>query len=185
MKKLLYTLAAALVMVSCAGNNSNSNSSSCCDSKSSCEQTTKSSSKIYKLDDLLKSAETLAGEVVTVQGTITHTCKHSGRRCFIVGEDQKTSFRVEAKGEIGGFNRELIGSELAITGTLQESRLTNEYLDAWEEKVKEREGKEDGSAETCSAETNNINDMRAWMKKNNKEYYSLYYMDGTSFEVIE
>lgn len=171
-------------MVSCIGNGANSaksTTSSCCSADSrSAEQSTS-----YQLEDLLKAAETLVDQEVVVLGSVTHTCKHSGRRCFIIGEDQKTTLRVEAKGNIGGFNRELIGSDLAIKGILRESRLTNEYLDAWEERVNESQGKEDGSAETCDAETNNINDMRAWMKRNNKEYYSLYYMDGTSFEVVE
>lgn len=181
MRKLFYTLAVAIMMVSCAGNSSKSNEST------TNEQTAEvATTKSYKLNDLLNVAETLVDKEVTVVGTITHTCKHSGRRCFMVGEDQKTSFRIEARGgSIGGFNRELIGSELAVTGILRENRLTNEYLDAWEEKVQENAGKEDGSAESCAAETNNIQSMRDWMKKNNKEYYSLYYMDGSSYEVVE
>ncbi|MFR9651191.1 MAG: hypothetical protein SNG35_04120 [Rikenellaceae bacterium] len=181
MKKLLYALSVVLFMASCIGNTTTSNNT-----KSSCESASKASdTKSYKLEELLKSAEGLVDKEVIVIGTITHTCKHSGRRCFMVGDDQKTSFRIEAKGEIGGFNRELIGSELAVKGILRENRLTNEYLDAWEERVAESQGKEDGSAESCDAETANINSMREWMKRNNKEYYSLYFMDGTSFEVVE
>ncbi len=180
MKKLLYIISVALLMVSCIGTGSKKSSS-----EQSAETKSATESKIYSLDDLLLVAETLVDTEVTVKGTVTHTCKHSGRRCFMVGEDQKTSFRVEAKGDLGGFNRELIGSELAMTGMLRENRLTTEYLDAWEEQLKEQEGKEDGSAESCEAETNNINNMREWMKNNNKEYYSLYFMDGTAFEVLE
>lgn len=181
MKKLIYVLALTLFMASCIGNNTQSKS----DATANSEVSTKADDVTsYKLNDLLSKADSLVEKEVIVIGTVTHTCKHSGRRCFIVGDDQKTSFRIEAKGEIGGFNRELIGSELAIKGTLKEQRLTNEYLDAWEERVNESQG-EDGSAETCSAETNNINSMREWMKNNNKDYYSLYFMDGTSFEVVE
>lgn len=139
----------------------------------------------YTLDSLLAVADRLVDQTVTVRGVVTHTCKHSGKRCFIVGNDQKTSFRVEAKGDIGGFNRELIGSELAITGVVKERRLTQEYIAQYEEQVKEKQAKEDGSAETCQAELNNVNGMREWMKANNKDYYSTYYMDGESFNVIE
>ncbi len=180
MKKIIFALALGLMMSACLGTTNNSSNNNSQDAETKAE-----SAVSYKLDDLLLKAETLVGQEVVVVGTITHTCKHSGRRCFMVGDNQKVSLRIEAKGEIGGFNRELIGSELAVTGTLQESRLTNEYLNEWEEKVRESAGAEDGSAESCEAETNNINDMRAWMKENNKEYYSLYYMDGTSFEVVE
>ena len=33
--------------------------------------------------------------------------------------------------------------------------------------------------------TENINEMREWMKAHNKDYYSIYYMDGERYEVIE
>ncbi|MFI3327859.1 MAG: hypothetical protein SNH79_01000 [Rikenellaceae bacterium] len=183
MKKLIYTLVAALAIVSCAGNGSSSKSSASSDSVAATRAA--QSEKIYTIDGLLEDAEKLTDKEVTVKGTITHTCKHSGRRCFIVGADQKTSFRVEAKGNIGGFNRELTGSQIAVTGLLRENRLTAEYLNAWEDKVKEKAGKEDGSAESCDAETRNITAMRDWMKKNKKDYYSVFFLDGTSFEVLD
>lgn len=140
---------------------------------------------VYKLDSLLKIAESMVDRTVTVRGFVTHTCKHSGKRCFIVGDDPNVSFRVEAGGEIGGFNRELTGSELAITGVVKERRLTKEYIDQYEEEVNEKKDKEDGSVETCQAELKNINEMREWMKAHEKNYYSIYYMDGISYEVIE
>lgn len=138
---------------------------------------------VYSLDSLLMNAAELADDTVTVIGHMTHSCKFSGRRCFIVGNDPKISFRVEAKGTIGGFNRELIGSELAINGVLRERRLTKEYINQWEEQVKEKA--EDGSAETCGAEISSIGSMREWMKKNNKDYFSTYFMDGLSYEIVE
>ena len=45
--------------------------------------------------------------------------------------------------------------------------------------------KEDGSAETCQAELANISEMRDWMKKNNKDYYAIYYLDGEEFSIVE
>lgn len=142
------------------------------------------SNAVY-VEDLLQTAEANVGKDVTLKGFITHTCKHSGRRCFVVGKDQKTSLRIEAKGNIGGFNRELIGSEVVIKGVLRENRLTKEYIDQAEEELKEKQGKEEGNGETCNAEMNNIQNMRAWMKANNKDYYSIYYVDGTDYEVVE
>ncbi|NDV67042.1 hypothetical protein [Bacteroides sp. 224] len=139
----------------------------------------------YKLDQLLTEAEQLIDKTVTVRGFVTHTCKHSGKRCFIIGDDQKTTMRIEAKGEIGGFNRELIGSELAITGVLKERRLSKEYLEQYEKDVNDKKAKEDGSAETCEAELSNIQGMRDWMKEHNKDYYSTYYMDGERYDIVE
>ena len=137
------------------------------------------------VEDLLAKAETEVNKEIVLKGTITHTCKHSGRRCFVVGKDQKTSIRVEAKGNIGGFNRELIGSEVVIKGTLRENRLTKEYINQMEEELNEKKGKAEGNGESCDAEMKNIASMRNWMKQNNKEFYSIYYVDGTEYEVVE
>ena len=51
--------------------------------------------------------------------------------------------------------------------------------------MKEKQGKAEGNGETCDAEMNNIQSMREWMKTNNKDYYSIYYIDGTEYEVAE
>ncbi len=184
MKKIIFTLSLALVLAACGSTPSKSQKS---ESKTQTEATaqTKAAAQRYTLDQALESCTELVDKEIAIVGTITHTCKHSGRRCFIVGDNQEVTFRVEAKGDIGGFNRELIGSEVAITGTFKENRLTEEYLDQWEEAVREAQGKEDGSTESCGAETNNINKMREWMKQNNKDYYSIYYMDGNSYEVLD
>ncbi len=181
MKNLFLALSAALLLASCVGGNSSSKSSSAdaAQTKSAAE------AKNYTIVELLDSADSNVNQLVTVRGSVTHTCKHSGRRCFIVGDDASVSFRVEAKGEIGGFNRELTGSELAITGYLRESRLSKEYIDQKEDEAKEKLGKGGAAAESCGTELKNIESIRAWMKKNNKDYYSTYYMDGESYEVVE
>ena len=181
MKKILFLAAALLTMAAC-------NNKSAEQQRAGQEENVEAHASevpVYKLDSLLKVADRMVDQTVTVRGFVTHTCKHSGKRCFIVGDDPNTSFRVEAGGEIGGFNRELTGSELAITGIVRERRLTKEYIDQYEEEVNEKKHKEDGSAETCQAELNNINEMREWMKAHNKDYYSICYMDGERYEVIE
>lgn len=140
---------------------------------------------VFELDSLLAIADQKVDQTVKVHGYVTHTCKHSGKRCFLVGESKNSSFRVEAKGEIGGFNRELVGSKLEITGVVKERRLTKEYLAQTEKELNEQKAKEDGSAESCQAELNNISEMRAKMKELGKDYYSIYYMDGQNYEVLQ
>lgn len=139
----------------------------------------------YEVEQLLDIAADKVEQEINVMGHVTHTCKHSGKRCFIVGNDPNISLRVEAKGEINGFKSELIGSKINVTGILKERRLSEEYIDQYEEKVKEKQVKEDGSAETCQAEMQNIQKMRDWMKMHNKNYYAVYYVDGQSYAAIE
>jgi hypothetical protein len=180
MKKLALLMMVAVAILSCNGNKK---------ADSAAENEKKDtiasvSSPAYDLDELLKVADTEVDKNIKVTGYVTHTCKHSGKRCFIVGESQTASMRIEAKGDIGGFNRELVGSKIEVSGTLKERRLTKEYIDQLEKDTKLKK-EEDGAAESCAAELSNINDMRKWMKDNNKEYYAIFYVDGLSFNVLE
>ncbi|MFI3298339.1 MAG: hypothetical protein R3Y49_00915 [Rikenellaceae bacterium] len=178
MKKLLIAAVLLTTLISCG--------SSPKESKATAEAQTKAENLTsYTIDELLTAAEGLVGKKVVLTATVSHTCKHSGRRAFFVGDDPNTTFRVESGGSIGGFNRELIGSELAVTGTLRERRLTKEYLNQYEEELKEKMAGDDGSVESCGSELKNIEGMRSWMQERGKDYYATYFMDGESFEVVE
>ena len=180
MKKMMYLAVMVLALgLSACGNSSKKQAETAQDS------TTVSVASAMTVEDVLAKAEESVGKEITVKGLVSHTCKHSGRRCFIVGADGKTSIRVEAKGEIGGFNRELIGSDIVVKGILRENKLSKEYIDQMEKEVNDKKAQETGSAESCESEMNNIKAMREWMKANNKDAYSIYYVDGMSYEVAE
>lgn len=189
MKKLFLIIpvfSIVLGIASCGnGNNKSSESASTETVVSSESGKSANATNALCVEDILKDAENNLGKEVTLKGYITHTCKHSGRRCFVMGNDQKTTIRVESKGNIGRFNRELIGSEVLIKGILRENRLTKEYIDQAEEELREKQSKSEGDGETCDAEMSNIKNMREWMKANNKDYYSVFYLDGTDYEVIQ
>ena len=169
MKQFLFVAAFALALFSCSGN----------------RQQGDALAVAYDLDNLLAVAEEQVENTVTVVGFVTHTCKHSGKKCFIVGESQETSIRVEATGEIESFSSELVGSKLAITGILKEHHLSKEYIDEMENEVKQLQLEEKVAEEVCAAELSNISDMRQWMKDRGKDYYVIYYMDGLTYEVLD
>ena len=166
--KQILGIVLALAFFSCSGN----------------RQQSGDKTEVYELDKLLSVADQELDKTITVMGYVTHTCKHSGKKCFIVGESQKISLRVEAEGEIETFTPDLVGSKLAITGILKEHQLSQEYIDELENDVKQLENQE-GMEAACAAELANISDMRQWMKENDKDYYSLYYMDGLKYEVLD
>jgi len=168
MRQFLLLAAFAVALFSCSGGQNQADASA----------------SAYELDNLLAVADQGVGDTVTVVGYVTHTCKHSGKKCFIVGESQKTSFRIEADGEIESFSSDLVGSKLAITGVLKEQRLSLEFIDELESDVIQLQG-EEGMEEQCAAELNNITEWRQWMADNNKDYYAIYYMDGMTFEVLD
>lgn len=178
MKKIFLLLAVVFAISSC-------NNSAKQESTETSEQTAKSEAQIYTFEDLLAQAGTLVDKPVRVKGYVTHTCKHSGRRCFLAGEDQKVTMRVEAKGKIGGFNRELIGSQIEVDGILRENRLSTDKINEMEKAINEKAIKNDGSAESCDTETANIQKMRDWMKSNGKDYYSIYYIDGENYNEVK
>ncbi|MDR1666392.1 MAG: hypothetical protein LBS03_01675 [Bacteroidales bacterium] len=139
----------------------------------------------YGVDTLLAVAELHVDKPVTIHGYVTHVCKHSGKRCFLTGEQQLYTIRVEAKGEIGGFNRELAGSKLVVNGTLKERRFTQAEINDMETEVNERLGKTPDSEETCAAELASIAKIQQWMKDHDKDYYATYYVDGLTYEVLD
>jgi hypothetical protein len=146
---------------------------------------TDTTAQALTVSQLLEVAGQNVNKPVTIKGTVTHTCRHSGKRCFIMDTTGKQSIRIEAKGNIGGFNQELAGSEIMVNGTLREKRLNVPYIDEWEKKTIAEKEKAEDSGEHCDTELSNIKEMRGWMKAHNKNYYSIYFVDGNDYTVVE
>ena len=178
MKQLFFIAVVSFALFSCSGNKKQAGTSS------DVQTSVSVNGKVFELDDLMAVAGQEVNNTITVIGYVTHICKHSGKRCFIVGESQKVSMRVEAKGEIGRFNRKVTGSKLAITGVLKEQRLSQEYIDEMEKGV-DLKKEEAGENESCAAKLSSISNMRKWMKEHNKDYYAIYYLDGLNFEIAD
>lgn len=177
MKKIVLTLVIVLGLVSC-------NSSSKQENNVSTSEQSIVETNVMSVEDMLASAEKYVDKEVTFKGVVAHTCKHAGKRCFIQGQTPDISIRVEAKGDIGGFNRELIGNEIEVTGVLKEKRVSNSQINDMEKTLATQSLKDDGSQESCDTEKANIQGMRDWMKANNKDYFAIYYVDGTSYNEL-
>ena len=151
----------------------------------SCSGNKKQAETTFELDNLMTMVDQKVDDTITVIGHVTHVCMHSGRRCFIVGESKEISMRVEAKGVIGEFDSELVGSKLAITGIIKEgNRRSQESIEESEKDIQKRiEAGE--SAHACATEMKNIEDMRKWMEKHGKDYFVIYYMDGLRYKKLE
>ena len=179
MKKVFLAAFIAIAMVACSGANKENKNATTAENAE-----TISAENAFPIENLLAVAENYIDKPVKVKGYVTHTCKHSGKRCFLADENQNVSIRVEAKGNIGGFNRELVGSEIEVDGILHERRLTPAEIDKMEEDIAAKRVSGDGSAESCDAETANVEKMRNWMKEKGKDYYAIYYIDGEDFREI-
>ncbi|MDA3929781.1 MAG: hypothetical protein PF541_12585 [Prolixibacteraceae bacterium] len=154
---------------------------------SSCNtKTSKTQTQSVDVAQLLNIIDKNVDKELYITGTVNHVCSHSGRRCFLIDSTGDNSIKIEAAGEIESFSKELIGTELKVKGIIKENRLSAAEIDEWEVEVIEKHPKDaEADGETCSAEMANINQMRAWMKEHGKDYYSIYYVDGLSYEVVE
>ena len=170
MKKFLFILTAFILIAASCTNKGQSPESK--------------SSVVYDADTLFSIAKMHIDLPIAISGYVTHTCQHSGKRCFLTGDKQKRSVRVEAKGDIVSFDRELTGSKLIVNGIMRERRLTQTEIKEMEINLNEQI-EEDGMTETCAEELANITEMKDWMEDKGKDYYSIYYIDGLSYEKIE
>ena len=137
------------------------------------------------ISQVMDMAEANIGKEVYFKGIVQHVCSHSGRRCILVDSTGKLSLRVEAKGDIKGFNRELAGSMIAVKGTIQEKRLTAEFIDQWEEKTKAKDADIEEGGKHCASELANIASMRKWMKEHKKDHYSIYFINGINYDILD
>jgi hypothetical protein len=143
---------------------------------------TQAKTQTLNIEGVMKVAADKVGQEIKFKGVVNHVCAHSGKRCILKNAEGNLSLRVEATGDIEGFNKEIAGNDLLVTGILREKRLATSEIDEMETNVK---GQSEEGGKHCSSELKNIKEMRAWMKANNKDYYAIYYVDGTSYEIVE
>ncbi|WP_281524830.1 hypothetical protein [Alistipes dispar] len=191
---LLRALAVALACGACASVSCGGNAST----KAKTRQTEAARPAALEIDELLASADSLAGKTVTIEGVCTHTCRHGARKIFLMGSDDTQTVRVES-GELGSFDPQCVNRIVRVTGTLDEQRVDEAYLTAWEEQTKAQTGERHGTTEAgCDAEkaarqetgatvAERIADFRAKIAARKaaegKDYLSFYYVTATSYEI--
>ena len=191
---LLRALAVALACGACASVSCGGNAST----KAKTRQTEAARPAALEIDELLASADSLPGKTVTIEGVCTHTCRHGARKIFLMGSDDTQTVRVES-GELGSFDPQCVNRIVRVTGTLDEQRVDEAYLAAWEEQTKAQTGERHGTTEAgCDAEkaarqetgatvAERIADFRAKIAARKaaegKDYLSFYYVTATSYEI--
>ena len=158
------------------------------------------SSAALSIDEVLASADSLAGKEVTIQGICTHTCKHGATKIFLMGSDDTKTIRVEAC-KLGSFDSKCVNSIVEVKGTLVEDRIDEAYLQNWEKQLSAQTEKQHGDGEAgcdtekkARGETGNtaqerIADFRAKIAQQKaqtgKDYLSFYHVDAASYDIKE
>ncbi len=183
MKKLLLLSVITISLFACSNDQSQEQNKT--QDKEQGQEIKEVEEKAISIAEVMDMAEQNINKEVYFKGLVKHVCSHSGRRCILIDSTGTLSIRVEAKGDIGGFNRELSGMKIAVKGKIAEKRLTVDFINDWEAKVRAKDKNIEDGGKHCSSELSNISDMRSWMKNHDKDYYSIYYINGKSYEVLD
>jgi hypothetical protein len=87
------------------------------------------------LAKLLEQPDQFTDKEIVLTGTVTHVCKHGGKRLHITDIATNDVIRVESGEDMSAFARELEGSDIVVTGVLRETRIDKAYLDEWEQEL--------------------------------------------------
>jgi hypothetical protein len=140
------------------------------------------------------SAMNYVDQPVWIEGTVTHTCKHGGKRMFIADGSDTVLVEVTAGPEIVMFDAELEGSRVQVLGILKEERIDDKYLNEWEAEVlkPEEENHEAGLHEGTKGHEDHskedklkqINALRNQLKESGKEFLAFYSVEAIAFEEL-
>lgn len=140
------------------------------------------------------SAHSYVDKPVWIEGTVTHTCKHGGKRMFLADGNDSILVEVTTGPDIPKFEDALIGSRVKVLGTLKELRIDDKYLNEWEAELKKpaenheagvhtgQKGHEDQSADDKFAQ---INAYREQIKTSGTDHLSFYSIEAESFKEVK
>jgi len=126
-KKLFVLLVVSVFIISC-GNKTNQTQN----------QDEPVEIAMLNIADFDKDAADHVGEEVKVEGTVVHVCKHGGKRMFVMDEDPDVRVKVTVNENMPSFDVELEGSDIVVTGVIDELRIDEDYLVEWELELAEQ-----------------------------------------------
>ncbi len=163
----------------------------------SCHQGTENKADATKSDTTLisvlafeKQADSCIDKPVIIEGTVLHTCKHGGKRMFLIDGTDSIRVEVTAGPDIVKFDETLIGSRVRVFGNLREERIDTKYLNEWEAEVLKPEenhnvgihsgakGHEDQGKED---KLNQIKALREDLKNSGKDHLSNFSVEAAKF----
>lgn len=154
----------------------------------------KSDTAILTVATFDTSAYNYVDKPVIIEGTVLHTCKHGGKRMFLVDGTDSIRVEITAGPEIAKFDDQLVGSRVRVFGILKEERIDEKYLNEWENEVKKpvenhdagvhsgAKGHEDQSA---SDKLEQINSLREDLKNSSKDHLSFFSIEASKFEELK
>lgn len=177
--KLLFAVGLA-AFISCSGPNNQKKEAKSADAPT------------LSVEEVQAQGKDLLGKEVVIKGTVTHVCKESGARCFVMGANEENSIRIEA-GKIGSFSQEQMGSAIKIRGILREVKLDAEDIADMEKSAAAGESANkghalghdgqsmhavDGGKHDSLTQTKKLAEMNRKLAESKDAYVPVYYLDG-------
>ncbi len=141
-----------------------------------------------------KQADSLVGKPVIIEGTVLHTCKHGGKRMFLVDGTDSIRVEITTGPDIAKFEESLIGSRVRVYGLLKEERIDAKYLNEWEAEVKKpaenhavgvHTGAKGHEDQGVTEKLSQINALRDEIKQSGKDHLSFYSIEAISFTELK
>ncbi len=191
MKKLFFLLFAASMLAAC------NNSENSATTETSTDKQVSEAPVAVTLAEFSDKASDLVGKQIVFTGIVDHTCKHGGKRMFLVDENSDASLKVESGENISSFDASLEGSEVKVVGVVNEKVIDKAYLDEWEADVQKEiessknlhmgnheKGKEKEEDNEAEESMNQIKNLRKMLAESGKDHLSFYSVDCVEYEVI-
>lgn len=153
------------------------------------------------IDDFDSLVGTLVNKEIKFSGVVDHVCQHGGQRMFIVSPNSDVRIKVTTGENMAAFPGDMEGSNLVVSGVIDEVRIDENYLKEWEEEIKaevanneeaEHEHEEgiehNGEGEDHhdhSSATEQIANFRQQLKDTGKDHLSFYSITCTDYKVID
>ncbi len=190
MKKILLMLFAITLLFGC-GQKDNSGKDEVADNEAIQEQVVE-----IKLSEFKEKAPELVGKKIMFTGLVDHTCKHGGKRMFLVDENSDAHLKVEAGEDIGSFDAELTGSTVKVIGVVSEKIIDAAYLDEWEAETKKEIDSEKnlhlGKHENGQKEEDEtkeslekIKKLREQLEESGKDHLAFYSVTCVEYKVLD
>lgn len=194
MKKLFFLLVIAAFII---GNNSG------CKNRTAKDSDSTKLSNVLSVDSFLVAPEKWASKEVIIKGTVSHICKHSGKKLFLFGGDPEKTVKINAGGSFSTFDIKYEGTDVEITGTvIEDEKIDANYLNEWEADIKKMVADKDqkvcneenkaisGQSKTKPKEevTDPYADVKEFRKKletSGKAYISIYAIDCKTMKEIK
>ncbi len=188
MKSIITLLFALILIAGCGGKEEPKQ-------QADTQEAVKQAPVKIKLAEFKEKAGELIGKEIIITGIVDHTCKHSGKRMFLMDEKSEAALKVEAGKNISTFDASLTGNTVEVLGLIKEKVVDKDYLDKWEQdlnKDKESDKKihdgkhEDNSDEDEKKESlDKINTLRQKLEKTGKDKLSFYSVECIKYKIIK